>query len=58
MIIPDQLWSKSDIKRIIIGDGVTTIEEFAFFNCSKLTSVTIPNSVTQLAAVLSTIVAR
>mgnify|MGYP001743415159 CR=1 FL=1 len=26
-------WSKSDIKRIIIGDGVTTIGEFAFNDC-------------------------
>ena len=41
-------WSKSDIKRIIIGDGVTTIGEFAFNNCSTLTSVTIPNSVTEI----------
>ena len=38
-------WYKYDIKRIIIGDGVTTIGEFAFTNCSTLTSVTIPNSV-------------
>ena len=41
-------WSKSDIKRIIIGDGVTTIGENAFFYCSALTSVTIPNSVTKI----------
>ena len=41
-------WSKSDIKRIIIGDGVTTIGGFAFASCSALTSVTIPNSVTTI----------
>ena len=41
-------WSKYDIKRIIIGDGVTTIGEFAFYDCSALTSVTIPNSVTTI----------
>ena len=41
-------WSKSDIKRIIIGDGVTTIGGFAFASCSALTSVTIPNSVTEI----------
>ncbi|WP_455099082.1 leucine-rich repeat domain-containing protein [Prevotella histicola] len=41
-------WSKSDIKRIIIGDGVTTIGENAFRGCSALTSVTIPNSVTTI----------
>ena len=41
-------WSKSDIKRIIIGDGVTTIGKYAFADCRVLTSVTIPNNVTTI----------
>ena len=41
-------WSYSDIKRIIIGDGVTTIGQHAFTDCRSLTSVTIPNSVTTI----------
>ena len=43
-------WYKYDIKRIIIGDGVTTIGEYAFVACSSLTSVTIPNSVTTIGS--------
>ena len=37
-----------NIKRIIIGDGITTIGGSAFEYCSALTSVTIPNSVTEI----------
>ena len=42
-------WSpNSNIKQVIIGDGVTTIGDYAFALCSSLTSVTIPNSVTTI----------
>ena len=42
-------WSGSNLKRIIIGDSVTTIGNYAFADCSSLTSVTIPNSVTTIS---------
>ena len=38
----------SVIKTVIINDGVTSIGEWAFYECSSLTSVTIPNSVTSI----------
>ena len=47
-VVNEAPWSKSDIKRIIIGDGITTIGEEAFLFCRYLTSVTIPNSVTEI----------
>ena len=41
-------WRDSGVKRIIVGDSVTTIGEYAFSYCSSLTSITIPNSVTTI----------
>ena len=41
-------YNKRIIKRIIIGDGITTIGSSAFRNCFALNSVTIPNSVTTI----------
>ena len=36
------------VSQYIIGDGITTIGDYAFYICSSLTSVTIPNSVTSI----------
>ncbi len=41
-------WGKSEIKIITIESGVTSIGDFAFYNCSGLTSITIPASVTSI----------
>lgn len=42
-------WGKS-ITSVIIKDGVTSIGNYAFYNCSSLTSITIPNSVTSIGS--------
>ncbi|MBQ8868168.1 MAG: leucine-rich repeat domain-containing protein [Oscillospiraceae bacterium] len=41
------LW-KSHITKVIIQNGVTSIHSNAFASCSKLASITIPNSVTDI----------
>lgn len=38
----------NQIKTIIINNGITTIDDYAFANCINLTSVSIPNSVVDM----------
>ena len=40
-------WIKNPAE-VEIGSAVTSIGEFAFYDCKGLTSVTIPNSVTSI----------
>lgn len=39
---------KSNIRQVIIDSGITTIGSMSFYECTALTSVTIPNSVTEI----------
>ena len=48
IIIGPEAFRDLDIQTITIPDGITTIDELAFYNCSSLTSVTIPNSVSKI----------
>ena len=46
--IKDYAFYRSNIKSISIPDCVTSIGNYAFYNCTSLTSITIPNSVTSI----------
>lgn len=39
---------KNEITRAVIGYGVTSLGNYAFYDCENLTSVTIPSSVTRI----------
>ena len=41
-------FNKGVIENVVIGEGVTSIGDYAFYNCTLLTTITIPNSVTSI----------
>ena len=41
-------WEKLDVKKVIIGEGITSIGHYAFYNMSAVTSVELPESVTEI----------
>ena len=43
-------WDSYTLQRVIIGNRVTSIGDYAFYGCYGLTSVTIPNGVTFIGA--------
>ena len=40
--------AKTNMQHLIIGNGVTSIDHYAFSDCYRLTSIEIPNSVTSI----------
>lgn len=45
---PTTPWVGCDIRSIVVGKGVTSIGDCAFYNCEKLASVILPDSVTTI----------
>lgn len=45
-----QPWSISDVRKVVISDGVTRIGDQAFYQCANLTEASIPASVTQIGS--------
>lgn len=47
-VIPDSCFYNINITRVVIPEGVTSIEQNAFHSCNHLTSVTLPNSLVSI----------
>ena len=43
-------YNRTDIKRVIVTDGVTSIGGYAFYNCTSLTDIEFSDSVTKIGA--------
>lgn len=42
-------WTSPDVKKVVIGDGVESIGDYAFFRCPNLAEINIPASVTDIS---------
>ena len=42
------VFSKYDVKKVVIEDGITSIGSWAFSRCDRITDIAIPNSVTSI----------
>ena len=40
--------NKDKIESVVIEDGVTSIGKYAFFDCSSLASIKLPNSISSI----------
>ena len=47
---PSPVYNNSNVKKVVIEDGVTSIGNSAFNECISLTSITIPDSVTSIGS--------
>ena len=45
---PSPVYNNSNVKKVVIEDGVTSIGDYAFRSCNNLTSIMISNSVTSI----------
>ena len=48
MLFRSPVYNNSNVKKVVIEDGVTSIGESAFYGCSSLTSITISDRVTSI----------
>ena len=50
VIIGKSAFEKSDVKELVLNDGLKSIKDFAFSECNQLESVNIPQSVKEIGA--------
>ena len=39
---------RNDVKKVIVGEGVTSLGNYAFYQCNNLVSVSLPSTITRI----------